>query len=351
MRIFKLAATIFAVLTPVLFFIESTASDQCESYNDTNDCLEIKSNKHTHQKNKFIHATGLNFTLRGIVAGDDKYPGLAIIQLKDTEEEQVFIVNDEIFGQATLEKINRDHIVLLHDDKSKIMRLDGETLSSEHYLNSDEVKAARKRVATNYRKRFLSRNGMDLINLFGFKPLHRGGFQGFIITALGDEGREMMEVLGVMEGDLITVVNDMRLSEDLKAIEKLKELKTATSVDVIIERDGNEIPFHFELEEPTTTSGDKPEQIAGDNELPGNQTTSSTLLEKSGTAEHVDHTKTDANTETVTTTIADDDDIAQVEEDDLGEDWGVSQEDQQYMDEQKARINHPTGKHELEYDH
>lgn len=92
---------------------------------------------------------------------------------------------------------------------------------------------------------------MDLIKLFGFDTAYKNGsFIGFVIKALGDEGREMMEILGIMDGDLITVVNGLRFSESYDAFEELKKLKTATSVDVIIERDGVEIPFHFELEAP-----------------------------------------------------------------------------------------------------
>lgn len=195
--------------------------------------------------------TRLNLELRGVYSTSDKYVGVAIIQDKNRNDENFFTVSQNVFGLATLEEIYHNRVILQRNGKYETLRLPEEFLSREHIYDNAALRAERKRVASNYRDIFLSRDGMELIKLFGFKPLHRGGgFIGFVVTAMGDKGREMMETLGIKDGDLVTVVNGMRLSESLEAVASLKELKIATSIDVIIEREGVEIPFHIELDPP-----------------------------------------------------------------------------------------------------
>lgn len=195
--------------------------------------------------------TKLALTLRGIFAKNDKHEGLAIIQNERDKKQQHFTVKQNVFKMATLEEIYDDRVILLRNGKYETLRLPDKSLPGAHYQDSPAMKAERKRVASNYRDRFLRADGMDLIKLFGFKPHFRGGgLKGFTVTALGDEGRAMMETLGAKEGDLVTVVNGQRLSESLEAVESLKELKSATLITGIVERDGQEIPFSIELDPP-----------------------------------------------------------------------------------------------------
>ena len=106
----------------------------------------------------------------------------------------------------------------------------------------------------------IQNDGMELIKYFGFKTKFRqGAFQGFVVTALGDKGRELMEVLGVEDGDLVVEVNGLRFTESLDATAQLKELKNATSIDAIIDRNGNEFPINLELGAPVSKYGDIPD--------------------------------------------------------------------------------------------
>jgi type II secretory pathway component PulC len=120
------------------------------------------------------------------------------------------LAKHDVFGLATLEEIYYNRVILMRNGKYETLRLPEEFLSREHYLDNKDIKAEKKRIATDFRNLFLSRDGMELIKLFGFKTLYRGGgFIGFIVTAMGDKGSELMETLGVRDGDLITVVNGM----------------------------------------------------------------------------------------------------------------------------------------------
>ena len=112
--------------------------------------------------------TRLELTLRGIFAQNEKHDGLAIIQNKRTSKEEHFVVKDNVFGMATLKEIYHDRVILYRNGKYETLRLPEKSLPNVHYLDSKEIKAEQRRVASNYRNRLLNNDGMDLIKLFGF---------------------------------------------------------------------------------------------------------------------------------------------------------------------------------------
>ena len=193
--------------------------------------------------------TNLKLTLRGILATvDDPSQGYAQIE-NDKKVEKIFAVKDSIFGQATLEEIYIDRVIILRNGKYETLLLPEEFLNTKHYENA-KLLQQQKKALTNLRDLFLKSDIDTLLKLFEFKPAYlNGGFAGFFIKVLGEKGAELLAMLGLEDGDLITVLNDLRFSESLEASQQLKELKYQTSVDIIIERNGQEIPFHFNVDE------------------------------------------------------------------------------------------------------
>lgn len=316
--------------------------------------------------NKVAPDTGLDLTLRGIFAGDQVNHGFAIIQNNRDNEERYYTVQQSVFNLATLEVINDDHVILLHQGRYETLRLPKDSLSREHFYDSAEVKAEKKRVATNYRDRFLGRNSMDLINLFGFREAYKGGvFIGFRVSAVGEEGLDMMKTLGIEDGDLVIVLNGKRFSEGLEAFEEIKTLKTATSVDIIIDRNGNEIPFHFDLEPAVTASDQNAEST-----LPAGSDYSAefdnTTVDQS--AEAGVNVSSEANSNAgfdANSGIEDSDDVdwdnatpgvrkrrtttGKDSEADLGVDWDETDEAESYKQKQRERMTEPG--QAIEYDH
>jgi general secretion pathway protein C len=194
--------------------------------------------------------TKLNLTLRGILATtNDPSQGYAQIE-NAKKEERNFVVKDSVFGQATLAEIYIDRVILLHNGSYETLLLPEEFLDTKHFLAA-QLKQKQKKIVTDYRKLLVNRKGMELIKLFGFDTAYKNGsFIGFIVRALGDEGREMMSTLGVKEGDIIVAVNGESLSESIQAVNNLSKLKDATKVNVEIDREGTRLFFDFDFEEP-----------------------------------------------------------------------------------------------------
>ena len=192
--------------------------------------------------------TKLKLTLRGIYATDDRLEGYAIIQKPDKQEKH-FSVKDSIFELATLEEIYSDRVIISRKGTYETLTLPEEALLFVPF--ADKIKKeAEKRSMSTWRKKFLQRKGMDLIKMFGFEQAYKpSGLVGWRIKSLGEEGVRMLETLDLEDGDIITAVNGKRFAESLEAAKSLKDLKTATQVDIEVDRGGVPLFFHLEFDE------------------------------------------------------------------------------------------------------
>jgi len=200
--------------------------------------------------------TKLQLALKGIVSTDDSKLGYAIIQKSDKEEKH-FQVGESVFGLAILDEIYVDRVILVRDGRYETLRLPIESMASDLSMERARKQEA-KRIVSDFRQKLIDRDGMALIKLFGFDTTFRnGGFAGFTIKTLGEEGARMLEVLGIEEGDLITAVNGKRFSESLEATQSLTELRHATEVDIEIDRKGVPMFFHFDFADLEQAAGNE----------------------------------------------------------------------------------------------
>ncbi len=253
--------------------------------------------------------TKLRFTLKGIFATSDPKQGAVQIQ-NDRQQESNFTVGESIFGKATLDEIYPDRIILFRNGQYETLMLPGKFLTAKYFSVTKQTQTINQAVASkavisktspsvigkqtistqavftsqsailqsakqqlpkhsaannitnkqktanDYRTIAISGSGKILRDLFIFNTAWKqGNFIGFIIKARDDKGLKMMNTLGIKNHDLITVVNGLRFSEKLESPKQLEKLKTATSIDVIFERNGKEIPFHFDFDTPIANLG------------------------------------------------------------------------------------------------
>lgn len=221
--------------------------------------------------------TRLKLSLKGIVSTDDSKQGYAIIQKPDKEEKH-FKVNDSVFGLATLEEIYIDRVILLRGEHYETLKLPIEFLGSDPFMERQRKEEA-KRIVSDFRNKLVNRQGMELIKMFGFDTAYKnGGFYGFTVRIVGEDGARMLETLGVEENDLITAVNGKRFAESIEAVQSLTRLKDATEVDVEIEREGVPMFFHFDfadleqaaetVDENTSGATDGSADVASDQSAP-----------------------------------------------------------------------------------
>jgi len=192
--------------------------------------------------------TSLQLYLQGVMATDDGRLGYAIIRSSD-QQELHFRVGDSVFGLATLEVIYVDRVILRRNGLQETLRLPVGFMAHDIEYAHDREDETRALVS-DFRSKLINRDGMALIRMFGFEETYRnGGFVGFTVKIAGEQGADMLAVLGIEEGDVITAVNGKRFADVLDAIQSLPALKDATEVDVEIDRSGVPMFFHFELDQ------------------------------------------------------------------------------------------------------
>ena len=196
----------------------------------------------------YPHDSSLDLSLKGVVATADDQLGYAIIRSADGQEFH-FIAGDSIYGLARLEEIYIDRVMISNNGLREVLRLPIEFMARKHFGEEARKQEAR-RIVSDLRQKLLARDGMALIRMFGFEETYRnGGFVGFTVKVVGEDGLRMLEVLGVLEGDVITAYNGKRFAESLEAIESLHTLRDATEVDLEIDRQGVPMSFHFDFDQ------------------------------------------------------------------------------------------------------
>ncbi len=207
-----------------------------------------------------LKTTNLALTLRGVLATNAEDPTQGYAQIESEDKEDIFAVNDNIFGLAILKEIYHNRVIVLHQKKRFTLLLSNDFKKSAHYL--DEQLIQQKKIASDFRNLLFKRRGMDLIKLFGFDTVYRnGGFYGFAINVLGKDGQRMIDTFGIKNNDIIVAVNNDHFSENIQAVNNLTQLKDATQANIEIDRNGVSLFFdiHFEENASENTTNSKQE--------------------------------------------------------------------------------------------
>lgn len=204
--------------------------------------------------------THLALTLRGVLSTNAKDPTQGYAQIESEDKEDIFAVNDNVFGLAILKEVYHNRVIVLHNEKHITLLLSNDFKKSAHYL--DEQLIQQKKIASDFRNLLVKRRGMDLIKLFGFDTVYRnGGFYGFTINVLGKDGQRMIDTFGIKNNDIIVAVNNDHFSENIQAVNNLTQLKDATLANIEIDRNGVSLFFdiHFEENASENTTNSKQE--------------------------------------------------------------------------------------------
>lgn len=223
---------------------------------------------------KVVPPTPLNLTLKGVVASDDANNARAIIADQANKEDS-YAVNAQLPGDAVLEEIHADHVVLMRNGQNEILALVKDDQSggapnasiapsaslptplplADEFLQAPEF--AEGSVPTNpgdasgeaasqaadisstlrnYRDA-LATNPQSLAGLAQAEPVQENGkFLGYRVQPGSDP--TLFTGLGLEPGDVVTAVNGITLDNPAKAFEIMQNLTTANQVQVVVNRNG-----------------------------------------------------------------------------------------------------------------
>jgi general secretion pathway protein C len=177
--------------------------------------------------------------LKGLIAATPEERALAIIGEKGRSgQEGVYAVGDEIPGQASIQGIFVDRVILLRAGELETLYLEAREEDRKARTTPPPAAGARgqQRLSRDYVEQRLA-NLPDLAKEVGVQVHNRDGVQyGFRLVSA--QGSDFLSSLGLRSGDILYEVNGIRLSDASNAFTAYEQLRNAREIRLTFERDG-----------------------------------------------------------------------------------------------------------------
>jgi len=192
--------------------------------------------------------TNLKLTLRGMLASDDNTIARAIIADDRSRKEDLYRVGAKIPGGAELKEVHADHIVLSRNGRLEILRLPkskisgGSSLANQSRQNRSASANRSHELGSNASLRevrdSLMKDPQSLATLMTAEPQvgADGKVTGFKLGR-GQDAR-MLRRFGLRRGDIVTMVNGVKLDGMNKLPELMKVLPSAQELSIEYTRRG-----------------------------------------------------------------------------------------------------------------
>jgi general secretion pathway protein C len=213
--------------------------------------------------------TSLNLTLSGVLAlgnGD----GFAIIQ-DSTKNHKYYHIDDEVSSGVTLHSVFPDYVLLSRSGRTEKLSLPKASEKGFSNVNSpatrarntptssrslsNKVKASTQAVvdqqpSLSTLKQQLTKNPSSLakyISISSANDENTGQFVGYKVKPNGSSSA-LFDELGLVEGDVITTINEISLDNPNKATQAFQKLVSASQLEMTVLRSGTEINLVHNLE-------------------------------------------------------------------------------------------------------
>ncbi len=202
-----------------------------------------------------IEETRLNLQLAGVFAFTPAENAIAIISAGSAEQ-NAYGVGDKITGDTSLEAVYADHVILRNNGKLEKLALPenvqpialAPVQAAPAQRSQNEGNNQSVELPTNPRelRDTLARNPSILGRVVAAEPYQENGkLVGYRITP--KQNPEILEAQGIVAGDVITRVNNIQLNSQKQGIRALRNAVKAENLEVVILRDGIEVPISISL--------------------------------------------------------------------------------------------------------
>ena len=208
-----------------------------------------------------VPETRLNLTLLGVIASSAVRTAKAIIS-EPSGNEEYYSVGMQVPGGASLEEIHSDYVMLKRNNRLEILRLpvDEDALGQPRGSGFQPNVAAASRpglpsgadnrstgvMLREYREA-LNHDPQSVMDLVRAEPVREGDrLVGYRVSPGRD--RQLLSRFGLRAGDVVTMVNGVRLDNPVKGLEIIQNLQTAGQVNIEVMRNGVAQGFSFAVE-------------------------------------------------------------------------------------------------------
>jgi type II secretion system protein C len=197
----------------------------------------------------------LGLSLTGTIAGN-KNVARAIIKDIKTNMSGLYKIGDSI-GGATIERIEKNSVILIHDRQKKSLNLyaRGNSLNNTAGLRSGQTTPVQQTAiiettsAGRAEEKTLSRldNIGTALKTAIIEPNSVGGkVEGLEIKDIGSS-QQFAASIGLKNGDIVQAVNDQKLTSTQKAFQVLKKARSESTLTVKLTRDEKPETLSFQL--------------------------------------------------------------------------------------------------------
>ena len=197
--------------------------------------------------------TKLNLTLKGVLAAVPMELASAIIAQGRSGKEDIYSVGDKMSGGVLVKEIHPEHVVLERNGRQEILKLQKISGVSLNSANKTEYNRP-ARSATRGAAETLTDIRTDILkNPTSFADyalpviVKENGKQVGYRLKPQDKGGLLSE-LGLQETDVITQINGVKLDKPQNGISALRKLSTAKSINIVVKRNGAEVPLNITLQ-------------------------------------------------------------------------------------------------------
>ncbi len=196
--------------------------------------------------------TRLNLVLRGVLAATPMEMASAIISMGKGGKEDTYSVGDKV-SSATIREIHADRVILSRGGRLETLRMPKDSASdliksapaSDNQQTTDIDTSSPGKALSDIRKQII-RNPTSFSQFAIPQPYKENGqLKGYRLKPKGD--RRLFESVGLQPDDIVIDVNGIKLNNPSSGLKAIRKLQNAKQVDIIVLRQGAEVPLHFEL--------------------------------------------------------------------------------------------------------
>jgi len=198
--------------------------------------------------------TKLNLTLKGVLAATPMELASAIIAQGKSGREEIYSVGDRMPGNVLIKEIHPEYVVLERNGRLETLKLQKISGVAGVETRSSSSTSNRRLSASAGHARELKQIRSNIIKnptSFGEYALpvvvkENGKQIGYRLKA--QKKGDLLAKLGIQSSDVITQINGVKLDQPQNGISALRKLSTATNLDIVVRRNGAEVPLNISLQ-------------------------------------------------------------------------------------------------------
>ncbi len=206
------------------------------------------------QKQTVVPETRLNLTLKGVLSATSMDMASAIIAQGKKGKEEIYGIGDKMPGGVIIKEIHPEHVVLERGGRLETLKL--QKISGVGNLKSSggSYSSGRGRYAQGSPEAALKQIRSNILK----NPTSFGDYA--LPVVVRENGRQigyrlqpqskgqLLSELGIERNDVITQINGVKLDKAQNGITALRKLSTAKNLNIVVKRNGAEIPLNISLQ-------------------------------------------------------------------------------------------------------